>query len=151
MTPESTEDNSAEEDLRWFRLYKPISLILSVSFGLVGLTFLFIPGDVLIFFNSLSHSIGFRESPDTGIGFYQVLAVGYMYLVTLLAYLMYRQPKNRYFLLLLINGKSASSVFSFAFFLLQEPYLVFLANGVVDGLIALGLVLFYRQLKRVQA
>ena len=132
----------------WRRLYKRSSLVLAVIFGIVGLLFLLIPADVLRFFNKISPGLGFIESPAHGTGFYLVLAVGYMYLVTLLACLMARHPENPYFPILLINGKSASSVLSFALFFLHGPFLIYLANGIIDGLIALCVFVLFRKTRK---
>ena len=132
-------------DVFWNRLYKSTSLYLAVIFGIVGLLFLLIPENVLYFFNRISPSLGFIESPTQGMGFYLILAVGYMYLVTLLACLMARHPGNPYFPILLINGKSASSVLSFGLFFLHGPFLIYLTNGIIDGLIALCVFILFRK------
>ena len=69
-----------------------------------------------------------------------------MYLVTLLAGLMFEKPGNRLLPLLLAQAKFASAVLSLAFFFGHSPYLVCLANAVVDGLLgALVLGLYFLQ------
>ncbi len=71
-----------------------------------------------------------------------------MYLVTLLAGLMFRKPGNPLLPLLLAQAKLASSIFSLVFFFGRAPYLICLANAVVDGLIgALVLSLYFLQKK----
>jgi hypothetical protein len=129
------------------KMYKSISLALSVIFAAAGILFLFIPDSIVVFFNTLSPVFGLPASPIQATGLYVVLAVGYMYLVTLLAYLMYRHPEDPYFPLLLINGKSASSIISFLLFVLHKPYLMFIANCIVDGIIAAGVWALYRKMK----
>jgi hypothetical protein len=129
----------------WLRLYSRTSLSLAVIFGIVGMLFLLIPQRVIDFFNRLSPGLGFIESPDCGTGFFLVLAVGYMVLVTLLACLMARHPGNPHFPLLLITGKASSSVLSFVMFAIQGPYLVYLVNGIVDGTIALCVYVLFRK------
>ena len=94
------------------RLYRPVSLILSIVFAVVGLLFLSIPDRVLMFFNDISGHLGMTLSPVESHSFYVMLAAGYMYLVTLLAFFMYRHPENRMFPLLLAHGKLASSILS---------------------------------------
>jgi hypothetical protein len=126
-------------------IYKWTSLCLSIIFALVGLIFLFFPDTVILFFNTISKPFGFAESPTPGFSIYHVLAVGYMYLVALLAYFMYKYPENSFFPVLLINGKSASSLLSFMFFFLHLPSLLFLANGIIDGTIAIGVFVLYRK------
>ncbi|MBN2010646.1 hypothetical protein JW960_14970 [candidate division KSB1 bacterium] len=118
-----------------------------IIFGIVGLIFLLIPDQVLTFFNRLSAPLGFMEAPLTGFGFYLILAVGYMYLVTILAYMMFKNPGNTDFPLLLIHGKSASSLLSFALFIVHGQFLIYVTNGIVDGLIALGVFLLFRKVR----
>jgi hypothetical protein len=113
--------------------YRNFSLLLTALFAATGLLFLFAPDRALTFFNGLSPSLGMPESPLTGFNFYLILAAGYMYLATLLAYFMSRHPANRYFPQLLANAKIASSLLSLTLFLLQAHYLIYLANFVVDG------------------
>jgi hypothetical protein len=129
----------------WLRIYESISLSLSLIFGVVGLLFLFLPESVLIFFNNISSSTVFQESPVHGASLYLLLAVGYMYIVSLLAFSMYRYPENKVFPFLLVNAKSASSILSLLFFVFQSPYLIFLANGVIDGFIAVGVFVLSRK------
>jgi len=119
-------------------LYRAVAAFLAGSFISVGLLFLFLPGGVLAFFNLLSATLGFREAPLTGFPFYLVLASGYMYLVALLAGLMFRHPGNETYSGLLVHAKLATALLSLGFFVLHQPFLIYLANFLVDGLIGLG-------------
>ena len=103
------------------------------------------PDGVIQLFNNLSKPLGFPESTMQGFGLYQVLAVGYMYLVTLLAYFMHRHPENSFIALLLIQGKAASSLISLLLYFFNHPLLLLLTNGIVDGVIAMGILLLYRK------
>jgi hypothetical protein len=133
------------------KIYRPVSIVLMLLFAVTGLLFLFIPGQVLSLFNDISSSLGMRQSPVTGLSFYLILAVGYMYLVTVLAFLTYRHPENKYFPQLLAHAKIASSVLSLALFLLDAHYLIYLANFIIDGFIgAFVLVLYFKQGKVVR-
>lgn len=129
--------------------YKLISLCMAVVFGVVGLIFLFMSADVLRFFNTLSGTLGMEEVIPGENHFYAALAVAYMYLVTLLAALMYLHPDRAVYPLLLLNGKFASSIASILFFVFDKHLLIFLTNGVVDGLIGLLVVAMYRSIGRV--
>lgn len=124
----------------WAARSRPIGLVLAVVFAAVGLAFLVLPNGVLGVFNVLSRPLGMREGPLEGAAFYRVLAVGYMYVVTVLAFLMYRRPGNRLVVWLLVQAKAASAALSVGFFVLGAPYLIYLANAVCDSLIALGLL-----------
>ncbi len=121
---------------------------MAVVFAITGLLFLVVPDGVLSFFNSISLEIGMKEAPLNGKGFYLILAAGYMYLVTLLAFLMYRYPENKYFPLLLANGKLASSSLSLYMFISHQPYLIYLVNFTVDGMIGSVVLIFYFHLRK---
>jgi hypothetical protein len=113
----------------------------------VGLIFLFMPEGVLGFFDGLSPQVGLQPAGQAA-GFYLVLVVAYMYLVTLLAGWMFASPQNPTLPVLLINAKAASAILSFGLFTIRQPVLIYLGNGVVDGLIAVGVVLMYLGVKR---
>ena len=132
-------------------MYRSVSLLLSVSFALVGLLFLFFPDVVVAFFNRLSSSPGMEGFPRGGAGFYLLLAVGYMYLVAVLAYLMYRHPLNRFFPLLLIHGKLFTALLSLCLFVAHGHHLIYIANAVVDGLIAIVLIPVYLSRRKAAA
>ena len=125
---------------------KAFSLGLALIFALVGGAFLILPREVLAFFNAISRRLGMVEGPAER-SFFVVLAGAYMYVVTVLAWLMYRSPREKIFPLLLGHAKLASSVLSFMMFALQAPWLIYLVNGIVDaglGLIALTMYLRVR-------
>jgi hypothetical protein len=132
----------------YLRLYKLFSLTAAVVFAVVGLIFLFFPGSVLIFFNNISGYFGLPQADVQGSSFYLILASAYMYLVTLLAYLMYRHPRQQIYPFLLAHGKLASSILSISLFLLHQPYLIYLANFVIDGMIGLTVVYFMKTVKK---
>lgn len=128
-------------------LYRAFSLGLAVIFALVGGVFLILPQETLSFFNTLSRRLGMVEGPAER-SFFGVLAVAYMTIVTVLAWRMYRSPRERIFPLLLGQAKIASSVLSFLLFAVQAPWLIYLVNGAVDG--GLG-ILVLAMSRRVRA
>ena len=131
--------------------YRPISLVLAVIFAVTGLLFLCIPDRVVSLFNNLSPALGMVKSPVTGFTFYLILAVGYMYMVTVLAFLMFRNPGNRYFPMLLAQAKLASSLLSLGLFAFQAHYLIYLTNFIVDGLIGSVVIIFYFKMRGAAA
>jgi hypothetical protein len=147
-TPGFSEQSKSN---RWEKWYKPVSLFLMIVFGAVGLIFLLLPIQVLEFFNDCSRILGMEEAPVTSGGFYVILGVAYMYVVTCAAYLMHRNPHNVAPLLLLIHAKGASSILSALFFLFHHPYLVYITNAVVDGSLAAILFAFFLKRGRVVA
>ncbi len=132
------------------KYYRTFSLLMVIIFAIVGFIFLFFADGVLEFFNSIATYTGMKLSPVQGVDFYLILAVGYMYLVSLLAYMMFKHPDNPYFPLLLTNAKLASSVLSLCFFILHQPYPIYLTNCIVDGLIGLLVLYFYLKIKKRQ-
>ena len=131
------------------KTYRIISLILMLLFACTGILFLFFPENVQGLFNTMSTWFGMVQSPVIDFNFYLILAVGYMYLVSLLAFLMFRHPENRYFPFLLVNAKFASSVLSLAFFILHAQYLIYLTNFVVDGVIGIAVLVLYLKTRRL--
>jgi hypothetical protein len=132
-------------------LHRAIGLALAIVFAAVGLAFLVAPDGVLGWFDALSRPLGMRAAPQEGAAFFRILAVGYMYLVTVLAFLMYRRPESRFVVRLLIQAKAASAVLSIGFFVFGAPYLIYLANGVCDGAIAIGLLVLSGSMRRGDA
>jgi len=124
---------------------KAMSLFLAAVFAAVGLIFLLFPRGVLRFFNFVSRPLGMARAPEVGYQFYLILAAAYMYVVARLAWLMFRQPWNRVYPMLLWQAKLASSLVSFCLFFLHQPYLIYLVNGIIDG--AIGLVVLFIYLK----
>ncbi len=128
--------------------YRVASLALAVIFAAVGILFMTLPDGVITFFNTISSPFGMPDSPLTGFNFYLVLAAGYMYVVTVLAFMMYRFPEKIHFPLLLTHAKFASSVLALALFLFQTGCLIYITNFIVDafiGFLALG---FYLKMRR---
>ena len=130
------------------KAYKVFSLILAVVFAIVGITFLLIPERVILLFNDLSSSLGMATVPAVGFNFYLILAVAYMYLVTILAVFMFRYPKNSVYPLILCHGKIASAAVSILLFALHKPFLLYLGNGIVDGGIGITVFIIYLYKKR---
>ena len=126
--------------------YKAFSLALALVFALVGAIFLILPGETLGFFNALSRRLGMAEGPAER-SFFGVLAVAYMYIVTALAWLMYKEPREKIYPLLLGQAKIASSLLSFLLFAVQASWLVYLVNGLVDGAIGLIVLAMYLRLR----
>lgn len=130
--------------------YRFASLTMAACFAAVGLAFYIAPGPVLEWFNRLSAPLGLAQAPVQPGTFFPVLALAYMYLVTLLAALMFRKPGHPLFPLLLAQAKLASSALSLLFFFGRDPYLVCLANAVVDGGIG-ALALWLSRLQKRRA
>jgi hypothetical protein len=118
------------------RFVRTAGLGLAGTFAVVGIIFAAIPRMVLEAFNWLARGIGWPESTTAPHTLYLALALGYMYVVTVLAWQMARHPQERAWPWVLVQAKAASSLVCIALFALQEQYLLYLANFVVDGAIA---------------
>lgn len=116
--------------------YRLVSAGLGVAFAVVGAVFLLAPDAVLALFDGWSRALGLATFGGPADPFFVALAVAYMYLVTVLAWSMFRHPRDRAPAGLLIQAKLASAIVSFGLCLLRQPHLLLLANGVVDGAIA---------------
>ena len=114
----------------------------------MGVIFVIDPGSVTNSFNILSRIWGFALIPDSELAFYPILGSAYMYLVTLFAFMIYKNPVDRFPAVLLINAKLTSAILSFLLFVFGKRYLIYLANGVVDGSIGLAVLYFYNRYGR---
>lgn len=126
--------------------YRAFSLGLAVVFALVGGVFLFLPRETLAFFNAVSRRLGMIEGPAER-SFFGVLAAAYMYVVTILAWFMYRSPGEKIYPLILGQAKLASSLLSFLMFFFQAPWLIYLVNGIVDGGLALIVLMLFLEVR----
>ena len=109
---------------------------MAATFAVVGVIFVAIPDQVLAAFNYLARGIGWPQSPTEAHTVFLALAVGYMYVVTVLAMQMARRPTERAWPWVLAQAKAASAVLSLALFVAGGWYLICLANFIVDAAIA---------------
>jgi hypothetical protein len=112
--------------------------VLAALFAATGLAFLLWPGGLLRGLDAWSRALGLAGGAPAGGGFWTVLAVAYMYVVTVLAWGIRRHPAEPLYPRLLTHAKLASAALSLALFALVTPHLALLANGLVDG--ALGVL-----------
>jgi len=109
----------------------------AVAFAVVGGVFLCFPDGTVSAVNAAGRPLGFPDAPASALRFWWTLALGYMVMVTLLAILAARAPRERAHLLpILAAGKGTSSFLCFASFAGGTPALLYLLNGLVDGTIA---------------
>jgi hypothetical protein len=129
------------------RLYRASALAFAVAFAAVGIVFLLAPGAVWLPFERLARPVGIPGVPAAGGsgGLFRALAAAYMYGVALLAWMMFRRPGERVWPALLAHLKLASAAASFVLLVLDGFYLVYLANGLVDGVIGAAVLLLRRR------
>ncbi len=112
--------------------------LLALSFAVVGLLFIAVPSGVLDVISDLGNWIGsFPRAPHTQEDLWLALAFAYMVVITGIC-LVAQADVVRYrpLLLVLAAGKTASSLGSLAFYLIDEHVFIYLLNFLVDGSLA---------------
>ena len=113
--------------------------LLAVSFALVGVLFIAVPSGVLDAISDVGKWFGNEtRAPHTQEDLWLALAFAYMVVITGIC-LVAQMDVVRYrpLLLVLAAGKTASSLGSLAFFLIDERVFIYLLNFLVDGFLAL--------------
>jgi hypothetical protein len=128
-------------------LYRTTALALAVVFAAVGAVFLLAPDAVLFALDRVAALVAWPavRAGEIGSGLFRGLAVAYMYVVTLLAWMMFRRPAEPAWPTLLAHAKLASAAASALLFVSSVPSMEFAANAAVDGLIGVGVLLLRRQ------
>jgi len=113
--------------------------LLAVTFAVVGILFIAVPSGVLDTISDVGEWFGNdTRAPHTQVYLWLALSFAYMVVITGIC-LVAQMDVVRYrpLLLVLAAGKTASSLGSLAFFLIQEQVFIYLLNFLVDGLLAL--------------
>jgi nitric oxide reductase large subunit len=113
--------------------------LLAISFAVVGILFIAVPSGVLDTISDVGEWIGNEtRAPHTQEDLWLALAFAYMVVITGIC-LVAQMDVVRYrpLLLVLAAGKTASSLGSLAFFLIDEQVFIYLLNFLVDGFLAL--------------
>lgn|GEM_PF-1642779 len=125
--------------------------LLGAGFLVFGLLFAFAPEATLRYFASWGVPLGWplpTEMPEGGL--WRVLTVAYMAMVTVLAFWgSVRTPVQPALLGLLAFGKAASALTALLFYWTVQPQFLYLLNFVVDGSIALLVLLCRYWLRQV--
>lgn len=119
--------------------------LLAVTFAVVGILFVAVPSGVLDVISDVGEWFGNdTRAPHTQEYFWLALGFAYMVVITGICVLAQTDVvRYRPLLLVLAAGKTASSLGTLAFFLVQEPVFICLLNFLVDGFLALlALALF---------
>ena len=113
--------------------------MLAASFAVVGILFIAVPSGVLDTISDVGEWFGNEtRAPHTQEDLWLALAFAYMVVITGIC-LVAQMDVVRYrpLLLVLAAGKTASSLGSLAFFLVDERVFIYLLNFLVDGFLAL--------------
>jgi nitric oxide reductase large subunit len=113
--------------------------LLAVTFAVVGILFVAVPSGVLDAVSDVGEWLG-NETRAPHTQEYLWLALAFAYMVVIAAICLVAQAdvvRYRALLLVLAAGKTASSLGSLAFFLIQDQVFIYLLNFLVDGFLAL--------------
>ena len=113
--------------------------LLAGTFAVVGLLFLLVPSGVLDTISDVGEWFGNdTRAPHTQVYLWLALAFSYMVVITGICLLAQTDVvRYRALLLVLAAGKTASSLGSLAFFVIQDEVFIYLLNFLVDGFLAL--------------
>lgn len=127
--------------------------LLAASFAVVGTLFFLAPDATLASLDRTGALFGsFPPTPATGARLWLSLAVAYMLLVTIFAWMAQRDlAAARPYLALLVAGKAASSLAALHAYGSVSPAFPYLANFVVDGAIAVGVAAIWLAAPRLAA
>jgi len=113
--------------------------LLAVSFAVVGILFIAVPSGVLDVISDIGEWFGNEtRAPHTQENLWLALSFAYMVVITGIC-LVAQAGVVRYrpLLLVLAAGKTASSLGSLLFFVIQDQVFIYLLNFLVDGFLAL--------------
>jgi nitric oxide reductase large subunit len=113
--------------------------LLALTFAVVGILFIAVPSGVLDVISDLGNWIGsFPRAPHTQEDLWLALAFAFMVVITGICLVVQADVvRYRPLLLVLVAGKTASSLGSLAFYLIDEHVFIYLLNFLVDGFLAL--------------
>jgi nitric oxide reductase large subunit len=112
--------------------------LLAATFAVVGILFIAVPSGVLDVISDLGNWIGsFPRAPHTQENLWLALAFAYMVVIAGICLVVQADVvRYRPLLLVLVAGKTASSLGSLAFYLIDEHVFIYLLNFLVDGFLA---------------
>lgn len=113
--------------------------LLAVSFAVVGILFIAVPSGVLDTISDVGEWFGNEtRAPHTQEDLWLALAFAYMVVITGICVVAQADVvRYRPLLLVLAVGKTASSLGSLVFFLIDQHVFIYLLNFLVDGFLAL--------------
>jgi nitric oxide reductase large subunit len=113
--------------------------LLAVTFAVVGILFIAVPSGVLDVISDVGEWFG-NETRAPHTQEYLWLALSFAYMVVIAGICLVAQTdlvRYRPLLLVLAAGKTASSLGSLLFFVIQDHVFIYLLNFLVDGFLAL--------------
>jgi len=113
--------------------------LLAATFAVVGMLFIAVPSGVLDVISDVGEWFGNdTRAVHTDQPFWLALAFAYMVVIAGICLVVQADVvRYRPLLLVLAAGKTASSLGTLAFFLIDEPFFILLLNFLVDGFLAI--------------
>lgn len=126
--------------------------LLALSFAVVGILFIAVPSGVLDVISDVGEWFGnSTRAPHTQEDLWLALAFAYMVVITGICIVAQMDVvRYRPLMLVLAAGKTASSLGSLAFFLIDERVFIYLINFLVDGFLALLALWLWSLIGRVE-
>jgi hypothetical protein len=127
--------------------------VLALSFAVVGTLFIVTPDGVLNTISDLGDKLGgFSRAPATDEKFWLALAFAYMVVIAGICLVAQSDVvRHRPMLLVLVAGKAASSLAALGFYLFDDDVFIYLLNFLVDGYLAINVLVLWRLAGRVEA
>jgi hypothetical protein len=126
--------------------------LMALSFAVVGILFIAVPSGVLDTISDVGEWFGdTTRAPHTQEDLW--LALGFAYMVVITGICVVAQAdvaRYRPFILVLAIGKTASSLASLAFFVVDQQIFIYLLNFLVDGFLALASLWLWSLAGRVE-
>jgi nitric oxide reductase large subunit len=125
--------------------------LLAATFAVVGILFIAVPSGVLDVISDVGEWFGNdTRAPHTQEYLWLALAFAYMVVITGICLLAQSDVvRYRALILVLAAGKTASSLGSLAFFLIQDQVFIYLLNFLVDGFLAVFSLLLWSLAGRI--
>ena len=113
--------------------------LMAVGFAVVGILFIAVPNGVLDVISDVGEWFGnHNRAPHTQEDLWLALAFAYMVVITGICLVAQADPvRYRPLMLVLAAGKTASSLGSLAFFIIDGQVFIYLLNFLVDGFLAI--------------
>jgi hypothetical protein len=128
------------------RHLRALMIISAITYFVVGLAFVLMPGQILRVFNLCSRIItpGLEEIPLSVEKFWLSMTFSMMMTIAALCYIaQHNIRKNKAYIIPLLISKSASSLSALCFFIFSARYLAYLGIFIVDGSIFWITLFFY--------
>ena len=127
-------------------LVKRVMGVFTIIFALGALAFLVMPDQIIMFINDIGEALGFKvAAPPVHNAMWVTLSVAMMVIITVLSYMVWKDPrKNSNVLLPIVICKFTSSILGVYFFIFVAPALGNIRATITDLPIAIIILFMHR-------